>query len=129
MDRRQSVWLAASIKSLGPISGIDNFLLKMVLRPLPAHAESVYGGIVCSEDMQAELHFRTATAAEAAQLENDLASIRDLVREGSWLLGRQKELLPLLGLLGTAQIRRDGRMMCCAADWLRINRMNEDGVP
>ncbi|MHB1425501.1 MAG: hypothetical protein ACYC3I_20225 [Gemmataceae bacterium] len=111
VDRRQSVWLAASIKSLGPISGIDNLLLKMLLRPVLAHAESVQGGIVRNEDVQAVLHFRTATEQDAAQLEMDLNSVRDLAREGSWLLGRQKELLPLLHLLGTSQISRDGTMI------------------
>jgi hypothetical protein len=108
VDRQQSLWLAASIKSLGPVSEIDNYLLKMILRSLMAHAESVYGGIRCAEDLQAELHLRTATEEDAAQLEMDLNSIREAA-PGIALLSRQNELLPLLGLLGASQIRHEGK--------------------
>lgn len=109
-DRRQSVWLAASIKRLGPISGIDDYLLKMILRPLLAHAESVYGGVTCSEDLRAELHFSTNTDEDADQLETDLKSLCEAA-PGAALLGRQNELLPLLRLLAASQIRREGKIL------------------
>jgi hypothetical protein len=80
----------------------------MLLRPLFAHAESVYGGITCAEDLRAELHFGTATDEDAAQLEMDLQSICEAAL-GAALLGRQKELLPLLRLLAAGQIRREGK--------------------
>lgn len=108
VDRRQSVWLAASIRKLGPISGIENYLLKMILRPLLSHAESVYGGISCDDDLQAELYFGTATDEDADQLEMDLKSLCEAA-PGAALLGRQNELEPLLRLLGSGQIRRDGK--------------------
>jgi hypothetical protein len=108
VDRRQSIWLAARIESFGSLLEIDNSWLKMVLRPLLAHAESVYGGIACTEDVRAEFHFVAATQQDAAQLERDLQSVRDLARDGSWLLGLHKEM-PLLRLLGAGQISRDGK--------------------
>jgi hypothetical protein len=106
--RRQTLWLAASIENLGPVSEIDNYLLKMLLRPLFAHAESVYGGITCAEDLQAELHFRTATEEKAAQLETDLKSICEAAL-GIAMMGRQNDLLPLLRLLAAGQIHREGQ--------------------
>jgi hypothetical protein len=108
VDRRQGLWLAASMKNLSPISGIDNYWLKMILRPLLAHAESVYGGITCAEDLRAELHFSTATDADAAQLEADLKNICE-VAPGLTLLAHTDELLPLLRLLAAGQIRREGK--------------------
>jgi hypothetical protein len=107
VDRGQSLWLAASVRNLGPISGIENYLLKMVLRPLLAHAESVYGGITCEEDLQAELHFGTSTDEDADQLETDLKSLCEAA-PGAALLAQQNEMQPLLRLLGAGQIRRDG---------------------
>jgi hypothetical protein len=107
-DAPQSLWLAASMKKLGSISEIDNYLLKMILRPLVAHAESVYGGITCDQDLQAELHFSSATEAHASQLEADLRSICEAA-PGITLLGRKNELLPLLQLLAAGQINREGK--------------------
>ncbi len=111
VDRRQNLWLAASIKKLGPISGIDNYLLKMVLRPLLAHADSVYGGITCADDLHVELHFHAATDDAATLLETDLRSICEAAPTASLLMDRQKELLPLLRLLGACQISREDRMI------------------
>lgn len=108
IDRQQSLWLAASIRSLGPVSGIDNYLLKMVLRPFLTRAESVYGGFTCAEDLQAELFFTTATDEDATQLETDLKTLREAA-PGAALLNRQNEWLPLMRLLSAGQIRRDGK--------------------
>lgn len=108
VDHRQSLWLAASIKRLGPVSDIDDYLLKILLRPLLAHSESVFGGITCGEDLQAELHFSTATDEDTAQLEADLESIC-AAAPGAALLGRHNELLPLLRLLAAGQISREGK--------------------
>jgi hypothetical protein len=108
VDRRQSLWLAASMKKLASISELDNYLLKMILRPLVAHAESVYGGITCTEDLQAELHFSTTTEADASRLESDLRSICEAA-PGIMLLGRKSEPQPLLQLLAAGQIKREGK--------------------
>lgn len=112
VDHRQTVWLAASLKGLGPIiAEIEDYWLKLLLHPLLVHAESVYGEIICGEEMRSELHFRAATEEEAIQLEMSLQGIRELAGDGASLLVRQKELLPLLRLLGTSQVRRDGTMI------------------
>jgi hypothetical protein len=111
VNRRQSVWLAASLKGLGSTRGIEDYWLRLLLRPLLAHAESVYGGILCAEDLRAELYFRAATEEDAASLEKSLLSIRDLAGEGASLLVRQKEMLPLVRLLGSGEIRRDGTIV------------------
>jgi hypothetical protein len=108
VDRRQSLWLAASIKSLGSIAGIEDPILKRVLRLLLAHTESVYGSIACKEDVQVELHFRAATAEGAQRLEADLQSISEAAPGAAVLLGRRKELLPLLRLLESGKTHRDG---------------------
>jgi hypothetical protein len=108
VDRRQSLWLAVSNKRLGPAVEIDDYLLKILLRPLLAHSESISGGITCGEDLQAELHFSTTTDEDAAQLESDLKSIC-AAAPGAALLGRQNELLVLLRLLAAGQIRCESK--------------------
>lgn len=108
VDRRQSVWVAASLEKLGSVRRIDNFWLEAVLRPLLTHAASVYGGITCGEDVRADLHFHAATEENAERLEADLKSLREMTGGASLFLGRQHELLPLLLLLGAAETNRDG---------------------
>jgi hypothetical protein len=109
VDRRRTLWLAASMKRLGPLTVIEDPLLKMVLRPLLAHADSVYGGITCAEDVQVDFHFHAATVEGAERLEGDLQSICEAVPGAALLLmGRNKELLPLLKLLGSGKTHRQG---------------------
>ncbi len=108
VDCRQSLWLAASMKNLDSISQVDNYLIRMILRPLVAHAQSVYGGIACAEDLQAELHFSTSTDDDADHLEADLKSICEAA-PGITLLRRKNELLPLLRLLAAGQVSREGK--------------------
>jgi hypothetical protein len=107
VDRQQTLWLAASLRNLGSINEIEDSWLKLLLRPLRTHAESVYGGMQCAEDVRADFHFRAATEDKATQLEMAIQSIRDLASEGGSLLVRQKELQPLLRLLGASQIQRE----------------------
>jgi hypothetical protein len=108
VDRRRTVWVAASLKGFGPTSGIEDYWLRLLLRPLMSHTESVYGGISCAEDVRADLLFRAATEAAAERLGMSLQNIRDLAGEGASLLVGQKELLHLLRLLGSGEIHRDG---------------------
>lgn len=108
VDRRQTVWLAASIRSLGPLDEIKNFsFLRSILR----HVHSVYGGITCADDVVVEFHFEAETDDEAVHLETALRSLRELVAVpgAASLLGLPKELLPLLRLLAASTIRREGR--------------------
>jgi hypothetical protein len=109
VDRRQSLWLAASFKRLGPIARIDNRWLEMILRPLFTHAESVHGGLTCAEDVRAELHFQTPTEEKAVQLEMDLKSICGVAAGASLLFSPPSELLPLFRLLGGGQTSREGK--------------------
>jgi hypothetical protein len=108
VDRGQSLWLAASIKSLGAIDGIDDYLLKQILRLLREHAESVYGGVTCAEDVQVELHFRAATPQSAEMLATDLQNISEVALGLAMpLFGRKKELVPVFRLLGSGKINRE----------------------
>lgn len=108
VDRRRSIWLAASMNKLGSVRRIDNFWLEAILRPLLSHAESVRGGFTCAEDVRADLLFQAATEEKAAQLETDLKRLHELAGGASLLLSRQNELLPLLRLLGTGETKREG---------------------
>jgi hypothetical protein len=112
VDRRQSLWFAASFQKTGAVARIDHFLLEMILRPVLTHAESLHGGLDCGEELRADLHFSTATEDNAARLETDLRHICNVaqeVSEGGALLLRQKELVPLVRLLGTGQTSREGK--------------------
>jgi hypothetical protein len=111
VDHRQTLWVTASIKSLGPIAGIDNYLLKMVLNPLLQNADSVYGGAKVAEDVRLELAFGTANEERAERLQTDLQSIRDAAPGATLFLGGQKELAPLLRLLGSSKISRENNMI------------------
>jgi hypothetical protein len=108
VDRRQSLWLAASVAGLGPLGEIKGLGL---LRPLLGHADSVHGGITCADDLRAELHFHAVSDEDAARLETTLKSIRETAATpgAAWLLGIPKELLPLLRLIGTGKISRKGK--------------------
>lgn len=113
VDRRQSIWLAASFRKFGPVERIDNRWLELILRPLFRQAESVYGGLTCAEDVRAELHFASATEESAMKLEADLKNICNVaaeVAQGAALLLRgQEELVPLVRLLGTGETNREGK--------------------
>ncbi|HEY7314459.1 MAG TPA: hypothetical protein VH643_34240 [Gemmataceae bacterium] len=109
VERGQTLWLIVSFKHLGHLAEFDSAWMKLVLTPLFKYAESVHGGVTCAEDVRAELHFRAATEENAEKLEADLKSIRDLAPGAALLLGRQRELLPLFRLIGSAQTSRDGK--------------------
>jgi hypothetical protein len=111
VDRRQTLWLAASMKRLRSLTEIEDPLLKMVLRPLRMHADSAHGGITCAEDVQVDFHFHAATVEGAERLEAELQSLCEAAPGAALtlqLMGANKELLPLLKLLGSGKTRRDG---------------------
>ncbi len=111
VDQRQSLWLAAALKSLGPIARIEPFWLETILRPLLTHADSVHGGLTCTEDVRVELHFHTTSIESAARLETDLRNICEVAGGAPLLFGRDKELLPLFRLLAAGQTSREGKMV------------------
>lgn len=106
VDRRQTVWLAASKESLAPLDEIKELAL---LRPLWGHMQSIYGGIICGDDVRAEFHFEAATEEEAIRLETTLQNLREAAPGAAFLLRRQKEWLPLLRLLAVSTIVREGK--------------------
>jgi hypothetical protein len=109
VDRQQTLWLVVSFKHLGHLAEFESTWMKMVLTPLFKYAECVHGGVTCAKDLRAELHFHAATEENAERLEMDLKNIRDLAPGAALLLGRQRELLPLFRLLGSAETSRDGK--------------------
>ncbi len=111
VDRRQPLWVAASIKSLGSIANIDNYLLRMVVNPLFQNANSLYGGVKVADDLRLELTVATTTAEQADRLQFDLRDMRDAAPGAALLLGDQKELAPLLRLLGSTKIGREGKVL------------------
>jgi len=127
VDRRQSLWFAASFRKLGAVARIDHFLLEMILRPVLTHVESLYGGVDCGEDVRAELHFQTATPDNAVKLETDLQHICNVAQElsqGDALLLRQKELVPLVRLLGSGQTSREDKTVLLRCR-LTVDQRNE----
>jgi hypothetical protein len=108
VDRRSSLWFAASFKDLGAVARIDNFWLEKILRPLFRYAESVRGHIACAEDLRAALHFHSATEENAVKLQEDLNNLCGVAAGAQLFVGRHKELLPLLRLLATGETNRDG---------------------
>jgi hypothetical protein len=109
VDQRQCLWLAVSFDKLGPIPRVNNFALELVARPILVHAESVYGGVTCDDDVRAEFVFTARGDADAADLETAIKSSCQ-VAQGAYLLpGVEREMLPLLRLVGTGATSRDGR--------------------
>ncbi len=106
-DRRQNVWLVASLRKVGPAARIHNFMLQSILNPLFNQAEGVHGGLTCAEDVRAEFHFRTATEDGAAKLEMELNNIVLLAQGAPVLWSQEKELLPLLRLIAAGQVSRE----------------------
>jgi hypothetical protein len=108
VDRRQGVWLVASLRKLGPAARMHNFLLESILNPFFSHAESVHGGLTCAADVRAEFHFRTPTEESAAKLEMELNSLAVLAQGAPVLWSQEKELLPLFRLLAAGKTSREG---------------------
>jgi hypothetical protein len=108
VDRRQGLWLAASLRKAGTATRIHNFLLESILNPFFTHAESVHGGLTCAEDVRAEFHFRTTTEESASKLEAEINSITVLAQGAPVLWSDEKELLPLFRLLAAGQTSREG---------------------
>jgi hypothetical protein len=108
VDRHQGLWFAASLGKIRPAVRIHHFLLESLLNPFFNHADNVYGGLSCAEDVLGEFHFRTATEEGAAKLEMELNSMTVLAQGAPVLWSQEKELLPLFHLLASGQVSRDG---------------------
>jgi hypothetical protein len=109
VDRRQSLWLVASLPKLGPVARLDNFALELVLHPIMTHAESVHGGVRCGDDLRAEFHFRAVSEESAGKLAELIQSACGVAQTLPDLPGIDPDLAPLLRLLGTGRLARQGK--------------------
>jgi hypothetical protein len=107
VDRKQAVWLAASLQDFGAVGGLKDWALKAAIRPVLAHATTVSGGVAVAEDLRAEFAFRTRDEDGARRLEEDLKREVEAA-SGVGLFVKDKDLLPFFQLLGTGVVARDG---------------------
>lgn len=124
VDRKQSVWLAVSLTKLGPVPRLHSDAAERVLRPVFNRAQAAQGGFTFGDDLQANFAMRARDEAAAAELEQGLKSKTDFVRDlaRTWelslrlgLFKGERDLLPVLRLVGTGEVSRDGatvRLRC-----------------
>ncbi len=117
VDRDQTVWLAVSLRKLGPIPRLTDFGLETVLRPVLRHAESVQGGVRFGDEVRGEFVFRAPTEADASELDQNIQAACEIAQGVDLLPGVEPALAPLLRLLGTGTTHREGRTVTlrCAA--------------
>jgi hypothetical protein len=108
VDRTRPIWLALSLAALGDMGRPQDRLLSAVIGPVLRRSRTVAGGIVVGEDLRADFTFRAADEAAALQLEKAINDVID-VTKGALLLGVDPDLLPLLTLVGAAEVSREGR--------------------
>jgi hypothetical protein len=109
VDHSRPVWLAVSLRALGDTGRMENRLLEALTGPVLRRSRTVEGGLAVGDDLRADMTFRAADEAAAAQLEKVLRDVV-IIAEGAPLLpGADPDLLPLLTLLSTATVSRDGR--------------------
>jgi hypothetical protein len=107
VDRSQTLWLAVSLRKLGPVPRMGSVGLELVLRPILTNASSIEGGITCGDELQAGFHFQADTDEGASKLEDILRSICEVAQNIPQLPGLDKEFVPLFRLLASGQVRRD----------------------
>jgi hypothetical protein len=107
-DRTQPIWLAASLKALGPVGKFDNAALNLVLPPILRRARTVHGGLRANGDLKAEFTFEARDEADAMALEKVLGEVVTLSQGAELLPGKDESLALLFELLGTGEIERDG---------------------
>jgi hypothetical protein len=115
VDRGQALWLAVSLDKLGHVGRLPSLGLELMLRPVLKHARSARGGVTCAEDVRAEFHFEARDEAGADDLETGLRSACETAAGASLLFRIEPDLLPLLRLLATGEVTRDGlevRLRC-----------------
>jgi hypothetical protein len=115
VDRGQVLWLAVSFDKLGRVGRLPSLGLDLMLRPVLNHARSARGGVTCGEDVRAEFHFEARDEAGADRLETGVRSACEAAGGASLLPGIEPHLLPLLRLLATGEVTRDGlevRLRC-----------------
>jgi hypothetical protein len=111
VDRKQSLWLAVSFDKLGQVAHLDNTALEYYLRPLFRSAQTVQGGISYGTDeVRADFVFRAKDDDNAKYLEKYLRDASEAAKVARQTV-KDKDMLPLLQLLGTAQRKRDGRRL------------------
>jgi hypothetical protein len=124
VDNKQGIWLAVSLTKLGRVPQLHSGAAEVVLRPVFNHAQAAQGGFTFADDLQAQFTMRTKDEAAAGSLEQSLKSSTDAARDlaKGWELSQrlglfsgESDLLPVLRLVGTGEVSRDGatvRLRC-----------------
>ena len=110
VDQKQSLWAAVDLGKLGPSGKPPLYAIQLILGPVLRHAQSIRGGLTVAEDVRGDFTFHTRDEDAAQTLERSLINARD-VAKGALELGFmqtiEKDLLPLVKLLSTAQASRE----------------------
>jgi hypothetical protein len=109
VDRRQEIWLAAAVGKLGSLAEPNNKLLRVVQKGFLEHTESVSGGVkVVGDDLTGDLSFRCVSEDGAGVIEKLVRDLTDIASGAEFWLA-EKQYLPLMKLLGTGRVGRDGK--------------------
>jgi hypothetical protein len=112
VDRGQSLWAAVNFARLGPSGEPPSYTMRLILGPVLRHARVIRGGLTVAEDLRGDFVFRTRDEAAARKLEEGLSNDRDVAKGALEVVGLaqaiDKDLMPLVKLLSTAEVRREG---------------------
>jgi hypothetical protein len=117
VDKKQSVWLAVSLTKLGRVPVLHSTAAETILRPVLNRAQAAQGGFTFGDDLQAQFTMQARDEAVAAELEQALKGGIDVARDlaRTWELSQrlglfqgESDLLPVLRLVGTGEVSRDG---------------------
>jgi hypothetical protein len=106
VDRTRPLWLAVSLQALGRLGRPENRTIDLIVGPILRYARTVTGGLSVGEEIRGDFVFTTANPEAARSLEEGLRSVL-LLAEGAGLFV-DRDLQPLLRLLGGGEISRDG---------------------
>jgi hypothetical protein len=111
VNRGQSLWLAVSFDKLGQVSRLDYNALEAYLRPLFRHAQAVQGGVTYrTDEVRADFFFRARDDDNANRLEKYLRDTCEAAKTARHAV-KDKDMLPLLQLLGTGKVERKEKRM------------------
>ena len=98
VDRRQSIWGAASLKKLSPIPKLKLATVETLLRPILQNADAVYGGFQCGDDITGTIYLVASSDEKAGQRcwRRSFAEDTESSRPGPVRLPRFWALLPEL---------------------------------
>jgi hypothetical protein len=103
VDRKQTIWGAASLKKLSPIPRLEP-AVEGLLRPIMQNTDAIYGGINCGDDAEGTIYFLASSDEKATALEQQLRDLVKVVPLGTVFAPTQ--IRPLLKLLGAGEVSR-----------------------